>query len=121
MEKLVFKTYVWPQNPHTYREECTREPIYYKNDLDYTVFKEMGPVKRTITGKGVFFGENAYANFRTLVKIFEEPSYGTLTHPLWGNRQVWFTGLELTQEPKENYVAYSFTFRESDTDGVIPA
>ena len=120
MEKMRFKTFIWPQNPHTYREEFVREPIYYKNDLDITVFKEMGPMKRTITGKGVFFGENAFTTFRSLATLFNEKSAGTLSHPVWGNRHVWFTGLELTQEPKENCVSYSFTFREADSDGVIP-
>ena len=26
MEKLSYKTFIWPQNPHTYREEYIREP-----------------------------------------------------------------------------------------------
>ena len=121
MEKMTFKTFVWPNNPHTYREEFVREPVYYKNDLDYTVFKEMGPMKRTITGEGVFFGANAFASFRSLSALFADKTTGTLSHPGWGNRNVWFTGLEMTQEPKDNYVSYRFTFREADSDGVIPA
>ena len=121
MEKMSFKTFIWPQNPHTYQEVWLREPVYYKNDLDVTVFDDMGPMKRTITGKGVFFGDTAFASFQALAKLFEDKTTGTLSHPVWGNRNVWFTGLELTQEPKVNYVSYSFTFREADSDGVIPA
>lgn len=121
MEKMSFKTFIWPQNPHTYREKWEREPIYSRNDLDYQVFEEMGPMKRTITGQGVFFGETAFASFRALAALFEDKTTGTLNHPVWGNRNVYFTELELTQEPKENYVSYSFTFREADSDGVIPA
>ena len=120
MEKMSFKTFIWPQNPHTYHEEYVREPKYYENDLGVTVFDEMGPMKRTITGKGVFFGDTAFASFRSLAALFEDDTAGTLAHPVWGNRNVRFTGLELTQEPKENYVSYSFTFREADSDGVIP-
>lgn len=121
MEKMRFKTFIWPQNPHTYRETWVREPVYSRNDLDYLVFEEMGPMKRTITGQGVFFGDEAFANFRTLAKLFEDKTTGTLNHPVWGNRNVYFTQLELTQEPKENYVSYSFAFREADSDGVVPA
>lgn len=121
MEKMTFKTFVWPQNPHTYQETYTRSPIYIQNDLGYTVYDSMGPMKRTITGKGVFFGDTAFADFQALAKLFAEDSTGTLIHPVWGNRNVWFTSLELTQEPKANYVSYSFTFREADGDGVIPA
>lgn len=120
MDKLSFKTFVWPQNPHTYRETYLREPVYIRNDLGYTVFDSMGDMKRTVTGQGVFFGDTAFESFRTLAALFEEKTTGTLTHPLWGSRLVWFTGLELTQEPKEDYVSYSFTFREADSDGVVP-
>ena len=120
MEKMSFKTFIWPQNPHTYREEYVREPVYYKNDLDYTVFKEMGPMKRTITGEGVFFGTNAFASFRSLSALFAEKSTGTLSHPVWGNRNVWFTGLELIQEPKENCISYQFQFTQASTNGQVP-
>ncbi len=121
MEKMSFKTFVWPQNPHTYREEWLREPIYLKNDLGYTVYDSMGPMKRTISGEGVFFGDTAFESFRTLSALFAESTTGTLMHPLWGSRNVYFTGLKLTQEPRENCVSYSFTFREADSDGVVPA
>ena len=120
MEEMSFKTFIWPQNPHTYREEYVREPVYYKNDLDITVFKEMGPMKRVISGSGVFFGDTAFASFRSLATLFAEKTTGTLAHPIWGNRNVWFTELELTQEPQENCISYRFTFREADSDGVIP-
>ena len=121
MEKLRFKNFIWPQNPHTYREEFLREPMYGKNELEETVFLGMGPVKRTVTGEGVFFGNAAYESFRQLSALFAEESVGLLNHPLWGERTVWFTGLELTQEPKDNCISYAFTFREADSDGVIPA
>lgn len=120
MEKLQFKTFVWPQNPHTYREEYLREPVYGKDELGETVFLGMGPMKRTVTGEGVFFGATAFASFRALSALFGESSTGSLIHPVWGSRNVWFTGLELTQEPKENCVSYRFTFREADADGEIP-
>ena len=120
MEKMSFKTFIWPQNPHTYREEFLREPMYGKNELEETVFLGMGPVKRTVTGEGAFFGNAAYESFRQLSALFAEESVGLLNHPLWGERTVWFTGLELTQEPKENWVSYRFTFREASADGEIP-
>lgn len=120
MDKLKYKTFLWPQNPHTYREEFLREPVYVKDELGETVFAGMGPMKRTVTGEGVFFGSAAYETFRNLAALFGESSVGTLIHPLWGSRNVWFTGLELTQEPKEDWVSYRFTFREADSNGEIP-
>lgn len=97
-----------------------REPVYEKNGSGDTVFFGMGPMKRTFTGEGVFFGESAYASFKELAAKFAEPTAGALVHPIWGTYQAYLTELELTQEPKENQVAYRFTFREADGDGAIP-
>ena len=35
-----------------------------------------------------------------------------LFHPVWMTTNAYFTELKLMQEPTENYVAYSFAFRE---------
>lgn len=120
MEKLVYKNFVWPQNPQQYRQVLEREPVYGKNEAGETVFTGMGPLKRTVTGSGVFFGEDAYKNFQDLAKVFEENSYGGLVHPVWGTCRCFFTELQLTQEPRKDYVAYQFTFREADADGAVP-
>lgn len=119
MEKLSYKTFVWPQNPHTYQEECLREP-HFKTADGVTRFEKMGDMQRRIVGKGVFFGENAYADFRRLAALFEENTAGNLEHPLWGIRYCYFTELELTQEPRENCVSYRFAFTGAKTNGEVP-
>ena len=45
---------------------------------------------------------------------------GNLEHPIWGIRYCYLTGLEMTQEPKDNYVSYRFTFTGAQTNGVVP-
>lgn len=120
MNKLVYKEYVWPQNPDHYQQDYLREPVYEKNELGETVFTGMGPMKRTISGSGVFFGETAYTDFLALAKVFEDSTSGSLVHPAFGTYRCFFTELRLTQEPKSNYVAYRFEFREADADGNIP-
>lgn len=119
MDKLSFKTFVWPQNPTTYKEEYKRTPHYYTQDGE-TYFKEMGDMQRFITGSGVFYGENAFTEFKKLIKLFEEAGAGNLEHPIWGIRYCYFTGLELTQEPRDNYVSYKFEFTGAVTNGVVP-
>ena len=32
MDFLSYKTFVWPQNPHTYEEKMSREPQYSTSD-----------------------------------------------------------------------------------------
>lgn len=120
MGNLQYKNFVWPQNPERYQQHYVCEPVYTKNDAGETVFSGMGPVKRTFTGSGVFFGSSAYENFKTLATLFAEKKPGGLNHPIWGLHQAFFTELELTQEPRSDYVAYRFAFREANTDGEIP-
>ena len=59
MDYLSYKTFVWPQNPHTYVEKTSREPQYVTVD-GVVYFDDMGELKRTITGSGTFYGANAY-------------------------------------------------------------
>ena len=120
MDKLSFKTFVWPNNPHTYQEESIREGKYSKDDAGNDVFEGMGYLKRIITGSGAFFGETAVADFQRLAALFEETSAGNLEHPLWGIRYCYFTGLEMTQPPKEDYISYKFTFQQAITNGYLP-
>lgn len=119
MDKLSYKTFVWPQNPTTYKEEYIREPQYYTEDKT-VYFDGMGDMKRIITGSGVFYGADAFTQFKKLSALFEDATAGNLEHPIWGIRYCYFTGLELTQEPKDNYVSYRFTFTGALTNGIVP-
>lgn len=120
MEKLSYKTFVWPTNPHTYREESSRAGTYSKDDAGNDVFEGMGRLKSVITCTGAFFGTTAVAEFQKLQKLFTETSAGNLEHPLWGIRYCYFTGLDMTQEPKENYIAYKAEFQLAETNGYLP-
>jgi len=119
MEKMSYKTFVWPRNPHTYKEEYIRQPHFITVDGE-TYFNHMGDMQRVITGTGVFFGETAYEDFRRLAKLFEEEEPGDLELPLWGIRYCYFTGLELIQEPRTDCVSYQFTFTGARTNGEVP-
>ena len=120
MDKLSYKTFIWPNNPHTYTEDASREGKYSKDDADNDVFEGMGYLKRAITCTGAFFGDDAVATYQALEELFDETTPGNLEHPLWGIRYCYFTGLEMTQEPRENYVAYKATFQQAITNGYLP-
>ena len=85
-----------------------------------TYYQGIGEMQRIITGKGTFYGETAIADFQRLAKLFEEQAPGNLEHPQWGIRYCYFTGLELTQAPKENCVSYQFKFTQAKTNGEVP-
>ena len=120
MDKLKFKTFIWPENPERYRVESKREPVYSKTEDGTRTFDGLGPRKRVVTGSGCFAGSDAYTNFKALEALTADVTAGALVHPVWGTVTAFFTGLVLEQEPRENYVAYSFTFREADSSGAIP-
>lgn len=119
MIPLTYKTFTWPVNPHTYRDEMVRLPRYETAE-DMENFVGMSPVIRRITGSGAFYGEGAYQNLLTLAEIFQDVTPGYLEHPVWGRCYCYFTELELTQEPRKNYVSYRFTFTGALSNGDIP-
>lgn len=120
MEQLRYKEWIWPRNPETWKQSAAREPEYTKDADNGMVFSGMGPVKRQVEGTGCFVGTEAYAAFKELLNLFRESSSGDLVHPVWGTMKAYFTELEFTQEPRNDYVAYRFQFREADEQDAIP-
>ena len=66
-----------------------------------------------LKGQGEFAGEGAYDTFKALACVFYEETPGVLVHPVWMTTTAWFAALELRQEPRRDYVAYSFEFWEA--------
>lgn len=120
MDKLRYRTYTWPHNPTTYAETIRRTPVYALTSEGIYVFAGMGGMKRIISGSGAFYGANAYEQFKALQAVAEQAGTGDLVHPIWGTRKCYFTSLEMTQEPRENYIPYRFTFTCVDSEGNIP-
>ena len=54
--------------------------------------------------------------------MFYENGPGVLIHPIWQTSSAYFTELQLRQEPRPDYVAYRFEFREDavQTGGLKP-
>ena len=112
-----FVTPVWAdEDTETETEPVVRQPGQCGEDLYWS----FAGGTLTITGSGAFFGATAYADFLALANVFAENSWGGLIHPVFGTYRCYFTELRLTQEPRKDYVAYQFEFREADLDGNIP-
>lgn len=120
MDKLRYRTYTWPHNPTTYAETIRRTPVYALTSDGTYVFAGMGGMKRIISGTGAFYGADAYEQFKALQAVAEKAGTGDLIHPIWGTRKCYFTSLEMTQEPRENYIPYRFSFTCVDSEGNIP-
>ena len=106
---MTFKTFVWPHNPRVYTITYERKMAVYKVPL-----QSLGQTRRVLRGEGEFVGQGAYDTFKQLANLFYEETPGVLVHPIWVATTAWFVGLEVEQEPRSDYVRYSFEFWEVD-------
>jgi len=74
--------------------------------------QDLGLGRRVMKGEGEFYGKGAYETFKRLASVFYSNGPGTLIHPVWQSASVYFVELSLAQEPRADYVRYTFTFWE---------
>ena len=117
---MQYKTFVWVNNPKSYTLSCERLTAAHKIPLgDYCV-QDLGRSCTVLRGEGEFFGAGAYTQFRRLMEVFRSPGAGALRHPVWQCSRAYFTRLELAQEPREDYVVYSFEFCDAGEEQAAP-
>lgn len=109
---MRFKDFVWPHNPRTYTIVYQREMAVNKVPFGRYYLQNMGMTRRVMKGEGEFVGADAYQQFKQLATVFYEETPGVLVHPVWQTASAYFTALSLVQEPREDYVRYTFEFWE---------
>lgn len=109
---MQYRDFVWPNNPRVFEVEYRRTLHSYKLPFSGYVVQNLGLQNKIIRGEGEFVGPKAYENFRRLAALFEENKGGKLVHPVWPTMRAYFAKLSLKQEPKEDYISYSFEFWE---------
>ena len=112
LSPMRFKNFVWPHNPRVYSITFERKLAVHKIPFGRHKIQSLGQTRRVLKGEGEFVGEGAYDTFKALASVFYEETPGVLVHPVWMTTTAWFTGLELRQAPRRDYVAYSFEFWE---------
>lgn len=113
LSPMRFKNFVWPHNPRVYSIAFERKMAVHKIPFGRYRLQSMGQTRRVLRGQGEFAGEGAYDTFKALASVFYEETPGVLVHPVWMTTTAWFAALELRQEPRRDYVAYSFEFWEA--------
>ena len=109
---MRFKDYVWPHNPRVYSIDYERKMAVNKTPFGRYFLQDLGQTNRIMAGEGEFVGEGAYEEFGRLANAFYDPGPGELVHPLWQTAKAHFVSLRLEQEPRKDYVRYSFVFWE---------
>lgn len=109
---MRYKDYIWPHNPRVYT--IAYERVMAENKVPYGLYhlQDLGRTRRVMRGEGEFSGPDAYAQFGALANVFYKPGAGRLIHPLWQAASAHFVELSLKQEPRPDYVSYTFTFWE---------
>ena len=109
LNPMRYKDYVWPHNPKVYTIDYERQMAVDKVPFGLYRIQDLGRTRRVMHGEGEFVGKDAYAQFGTLANVFYKEGPGQLVHPLWQAANAYFTELTLKQEPRPDYVSYSFT------------
>lgn len=112
LSPMRFKEYIWPHNPQTYEILYQQQIVSHKVPFGTYFLQQMGRGNRILRGEGEFAGADAYAEFKKLATVFYDESPGVLVHPVWQSAEAYFVSLSLKQEPREDYVRYSFEFWE---------
>lgn len=117
---MRYKDYVWPHNPRVYTIEYHRDMAVQKFPMGVYHLQDLGRSYRVLKGEGEFVGPEAYDQFKELATLFYAGGTGPLIHPVWQPASAYFVELSLRQEPKPDYVSYTFTFWEgpSETPGL---
>lgn len=112
LSPMRYKSFIWPHNPRTYTIEYERQVAVHKIPFGRYAMQDLGLGRRVMRGEGEFYGPSAYEDFKKLATVFYDGGPGTLLHPVWQSAQVYFVELALAQEPRRDYVRYTFTFWE---------
>ena len=110
---MQFKSYIWPHNPRLYTIDYQRSMALHKVPFGRYCLQNLGLSRRVMKGEGEFIGKSAYSEFKKLAALFYEETPGLLIHPVWQSTKAYFVELSLKQEPRKDYVRYSFTFWET--------
>lgn len=116
LSPMRYKDFVWTHNPRTYVIEYERVMAVNKVPYGRYQLQDLGPTRRILRGEGEFVGEDAYRTFQSLATVFYQEGPGLLVHPVWQCSNAYFVELSLAQEPRADYVRYTFTFWESYDD-----
>ena len=109
---MRYKTFIWPHNPRVYTIDYERQVAVHKVPEGRYFLQDLGMTRRVMKGEGEFVGSDAYEQFKALATVFYDGGPGLLVHPLWQSARAYFVDLQLAQEPRPDYVRYTFTFWE---------
>lgn len=110
---MRYKSFVWPNNPARCSYQVCRRTAIHKYPGSTYSLEDLGEEKRILSGSGEFYGQEAYSSMKGLLRVYEAGGPGRLLHPVIELQNAYLVKLTFREEPRENYVAYEFTFLET--------
>lgn len=112
---LKLGDFTWPNDPETLKVGYLRKVDVEAAENGLWTVTNVARMGRTFDGEGVFFGETAYEDFRSLAQYLYSGEKVTFVHPQWTQANVMLTELEVTEECRENVLHYRFRLVELPT------
>ncbi len=119
MNAMTYKSFTWNINPDKIRVTHKCEPIYFEAEDGSVYHIGMGVDYCEITGSGAFSGPSAYEYIAALEAAYHEQSGGSLLLPDGTRYQVYMLEFNHSQNFREEYAMYEFTFRVTDKNGAL--
>lgn len=109
---MRYKSFTWPNNPSECKYSVSKSYAEHKYpELAGVEIEDMDNKAIVLTGTGEFSGPDAYEQWKKLVSVFNEHGVGDFYHPIYPDiSKGLMTELTSTLEPRQDYVAYTFTF-----------
>ncbi len=120
MVNMTFKSFTWYQNPEVLKISHRSVPRHTKTNGGTYVFAGMGEDQYIISGSGEFSGPGGYEHAAALEELFADITGGILKLPDGRKLQAFLTEFNYTQDARQMYVAYEFTFHATNQNGAIP-
>lgn len=110
LSSMRYKSFIWDFNPASCTYSCQRTYVAHKYpELSGVELEDMDVNEVVITGKGEFFGPNAYSNWLKLNAEFRTFGPGPFYHPIFTDvTHGLMTKLQAEMEPRDDYIVYSF-------------
>lgn len=111
LSSMRYKSFIWKFNPSSCSYSCNKAYAEHKYPgIDGVEIEDMGTGAVTISGEGIFFGDNAYSNWVKLQKEFKKSEPGEISHPIFTDvTRGLMVKLSANIEPRANYVSFSFS------------
>ena len=109
---MRYKGYILPYNPSYFSVKRSRNLLTYKLHKRVAYVQQSGMNPTVVSGRGVFFGKKAFAEFEKLKAVFNEESSGSLVLPNGERINAIFASLGLIGEAGKEPIEYSFEFVE---------